>query len=157
MKTFRELVECLACKAGEFFFTLDGPRAGVSQKRIPREMLTLKVRDWTSEWSLPIWKFVEYLLGVCIKCKPASHEVHWRLIFKKYIKKIRTTLTEGGWTQFWLFVSSICYLPNHGKGKVVAHNLKLGKWKILDERFWLTGKMWRLSSFHGNMNDWIQP
>ena len=25
------------------------------------------------------------------------------------------------------------------------------------ERFWLTGKIWRFHSFHGNMNDWIQP
>ena len=29
--------------------------------------------------------------------------------------------------------------------------------KYADERFWLTGKIWRFCSFHGNMNDWIQP
>ena len=40
MKTFSELVECLACKVGVFFFTFHGLRVGVSQKRIPRERLT---------------------------------------------------------------------------------------------------------------------
>ena len=29
--------------------------------------------------------------------------------------------------------------------------------KYADERFWLTGKMLRFRSFHGNMNDLIQP
>ena len=31
--------------------------------------------------------------------------------------------------QFWQFVN-ICHLPNHGKRRVAAHKLKLGKWKI---------------------------
>ena len=44
MKTFSELVECLACKAGVIFLTFDGTRAGVSQKRIPRERLTCQNR-----------------------------------------------------------------------------------------------------------------
>ena len=29
----------------------------------------------------------------------------------------------------WQFVS-VCHLPNHGKRKVAAHKLKLGRWKI---------------------------
>ena len=29
--------------------------------------------------------------------------------------------------------------------------------KYIDERFLLTGKIWRFRSFRGNMCDWIQP
>ena len=45
---------------------------------------------------------------------------------------------------------------------VARERLQPGSWnlageKYTDERFWLTGKTWRFRSFHGNMNDWIQP
>ena len=41
----------------------------------------------------------------------------------------KTTAILRCWTQFWQFLS-ICHLPNHGKRKVAANKLKLGKWKI---------------------------
>ena len=69
---------------------------------------------------------------------------------------IQLTESYGGWTQCWQFVS-ICHLLNHGNRKVAAYKLKLASEKYTDERFWLTGKMWRFRCFHGNMNDWIQP
>ena len=31
-----------------------------------------RVRDWTSEWNLPVRKFVEYLPGVCIKMQASK-------------------------------------------------------------------------------------
>ena len=45
---------------------------------------------------------------------------------------------------------------------MARERLQLTDWNLVnekytDERFWLTGKMWRFQSFHGNMNDWIQP
>ena len=41
----------------------------------------------------------------------------------------KTTAILRCWTLFWQFLS-ICHLPNHGKRKVAANKLKLGKWKI---------------------------
>ena len=51
---------------------------------------------------------------------------------------------------FWQFVNT-CHLPNHGKRKVAAHKLKLGKWKIHWCKIWLTGKIWHFHRFHGNI------
>ena len=45
---------------------------------------------------------------------------------------------------------------------MARERLQLTSWnlaskKYTDDRFWLTGKIWRFRCFHGNMNDWIQP
>ena len=58
---------------------------------------------------------------------------------------------QVGWTQFWQFVSVFI-------GQIMARErLQLTSWnsaseKYTDERFWLTGKICRFRSFHGNMN-----
>ena len=54
-----------------------------------------------------------------------------------------------------LWVRVICQM-------MVRESLQLTGWnlaseKYTDEKFWLTGKIWHFRSFHGNMNDWIQP
>ena len=43
------------------------------------------------------------------------------------------------------------------RGRLQLTSWNLASEKYTDEKFWLTGKMWLLSSFHGNINDWIQP
>ena len=45
---------------------------------------------------------------------------------------------------------------------MARERLQLTSWNLANENytsetFWLTGKIWRFRSFHGNMNDWIQP
>ena len=45
---------------------------------------------------------------------------------------------------------------------MARERLQLESWNLASEkytnqRFWLTGKIWLFHSFHGNMNDWIQP
>ena len=55
--------------------------------------------------------------------------------------------------QFWQFV--ICQIMARERLQLTSWNLASEKYT--DEKFWLTGKIWRFRSFHGNMNDWIQP
>ena len=60
--------------------------------------------------------------------------------------------------QFWQFVSIqyvICQIMARERLQLTSWNLASEKYT--DEKFWLTGKIWRFRSFHGNMNDWIQP
>ena len=45
---------------------------------------------------------------------------------------------------------------------MASERLQLTSWnlaseKYTDRKFWLTGKIWRFRSFHGNINDWIHP
>ena len=49
----------------------------------------------------------------------------------------------------------ICQIMATERLQLTSWNLAIEKYT--DERSWLTDKMWRLWSCHGNMNDWIQP
>ena len=53
----------------------------------------------------------------------------------------------------WVYV--ICQIMARKRLQLTSSNLASEKYT--DERFWLAGKIWRFRSFHGNMNDWIQP
>jgi len=62
-------------------------------------------------------------------------------------------VAEHSFGSLWVYV--ICQI-------MAREGLQLTSWnladeKYTDERFWLTGKIWHFRSFHGNMNDWIQP
>ena len=74
-----------------------------------------------------------------------------------HIRTILCTLTlkvaEHSFGSLWVYV--ICQIMARERLQLTSWNLASEKYT--DERFWLTGKMWRFHSFHGNMNDWIQP
>ena len=59
-------------------------------------------------------------------------------------------VAEHCFGSLWIYV--ICQI-------MVRERLQITSWdlaseKYTDERFWLTVKMWRFRSFHGNMKDW---
>ena len=62
-------------------------------------------------------------------------------------------VAEHSFNSLWSYV--ICKIMARERLQLTSWNLESEKYT--DERFWLTGKMWRFRSFHGNMNDWIQP
>ena len=67
----------------------------------------------------------------------------------------RATLkvAEHSFGSLWLYV--ICSIMARKRLQLTSWNL--ANENYTNERFWLTGKFWRFRSFHGNMNDWIQP
>ena len=73
------------------------------------------------------------------------------LIFR--INWIRIKVAQHCFASLWVYV--ICQIMARGRLQLTSWNL--ASEKCTDERFWLTGKIWRFRSFHGNMNDWIQP
>ena len=62
-------------------------------------------------------------------------------------------VAEHSFGSFWVQV--ICQIMAGERLQLSSRNLASEKYN--GERFWLTGKIWRFRSFHGNMNDWIQP
>ena len=71
--------------------------------------------------------------------------------FHKYVFQIK--VAEHSFGSLWLCV--ICQIMARDRLPLTSWNLASEKYT--DERFWVTGKKWRFHSFHGNMNDWIQP
>ena len=65
----------------------------------------------------------------------------------------RFKVAEHSFGSLWVHV--ICQIMTIERLQLT--NWNLASEKYTDERFWLTGKIWRFRSFHGNMNDWIQP
>ena len=98
------------------------------------EKLSLKL-EWSIRRSQPRSKGRRETLGTNGK------EVSWSL---------RWLNTVGS---LWVYV--ICQIMARERLQLTSWNL--ASEKCTDERFWLTGKSWRFRSFHGNMNDWIQP
>ena len=62
-------------------------------------------------------------------------------------------VAEHSFRSLWVYV--ICQIMAREGLQLTSWNLASEKYT--DERFWLTGKIWRFRSFHGNINDWIQP
>ena len=61
-------------------------------------------------------------------------------------------LAEHSFGSFWVYSFAKSW-----QEKGCSSQAELASEKYTDEKFWLTGKMWRFRSFYGNMNDWIQP
>ena len=72
-----------------------------------------------------------------------------------YLEAIRwlVKVVEHSFGSLWVYV--ICQIMARERLQLTSWNLASENYT--DERFWLTGKTWRCRSFHGNMNDWIQP
>ena len=68
-------------------------------------------------------------------------------------KLLAVKVAKHSFGSLWLYV--ICQIM--ARERLLLTSWKLASEKCTDERFWLTGKNWRFPSFHGNMNDWIQP
>ena len=62
-------------------------------------------------------------------------------------------VAEHSFGILWVYV--ICQIMARERLQLTSWNLASEKYT--DERFWLTGKISSFRSFHGNMNDWIQP
>ena len=62
-------------------------------------------------------------------------------------------LAEHSLGSLWVYV--ICQIMARKRLQLTSWNLE--REKYTDETFWLTGKIWRFCSFHGNMDDWLQP
>ena len=62
-------------------------------------------------------------------------------------------VAEHSFGSLWVYV--ICQIMAREKLQLTGWHLASEKYT--DKRFWLTGKIWRFRSFHGNMNDLIQP
>ena len=62
-------------------------------------------------------------------------------------------VAEHSFGSLWLCV--ICQIMARERLLLTSWNLAIEK--CTDKRFWLTDKNWRFRSFHGNMDDWIQP
>ena len=60
-------------------------------------------------------------------------------------------VAEHSFCSLWIYV--ICQIMVRERLQITSWNLASEKYT--DKRFWLTVKMWRFRSFHGNMNDWI--
>ena len=75
-------------------------------------------------------------------------------IFEPYFVKYEVfKVAEHSFGRLWVYV--ICQIMARERLQLTSWNLAGGK--HIDKRLWLTGKIWRFRSFHGNMNDWIQP
>ena len=62
-------------------------------------------------------------------------------------------VAEHSFGSLWLYV--ICQIM--ARERLLLTSWNLASEKCTDKRFWLTDKNWRFRSFHGNMDDWIQP
>ena len=62
-------------------------------------------------------------------------------------------VAEHSFDNLWLCV--ICQIM--ARERLLLASWNLASEKCTDERFWWTGNNWRFRSFHGNINDWIQP
>ena len=62
-------------------------------------------------------------------------------------------VAEHSFGILWVYV--ICQIMARERLELTSWNLASEEYT--DERFWLTGKISSFRSFHGNMNDWIQP
>ena len=74
-------------------------------------------------------------------------------LFCPFIDDTVVKVVEHSFGSLWVYV--ICQIMARERLQLTSWNLASEKYT--DERFWLTGKTWRFRSFHGNMNDWIQP
>ena len=81
-------------------------------------------------------------------CRTGKWSILQEFKSQKYFK-----VAERSFGSLWVYV--ICQIMAREKLQLTSWNLASEKYT--DERFLLTGKMWRFRSFHGNMNDWIQP
>ena len=128
-------------------FLLDAP---VSRSRRP-----LKIRDFVWEikyWDLRTLNNVKSNFSfneMNKKDLPAMYSTEFRYVLVVLLFKVG----EHSFGSLWLYV--ICQIMARERFLVTSWNLATEK--CTDERFWLTGKSWRFRSFHGNMNDWIQP
>ena len=79
---------------------------------------------------------------------------HWLMIvFGLSTTNFLFKVAEHSFGSSWVYV--LCQIMARERLQLKSWNLA-GE-KYTDERFWLAGKMWRFRSFHGDMNDWIQP
>ena len=62
-------------------------------------------------------------------------------------------VAEHSFGSLWVYV--ICQTMARERLQLTSWNLESETYT--DEKFWLTGEIWGFRSFHGNMNDWIQP
>ena len=62
-------------------------------------------------------------------------------------------VSEHSFGSLWVYV--ICQIMARERLQLTTRNLASEKYT--DRKFWMTSKMWRFRSFHGNMSDWIQP
>ena len=69
------------------------------------------------------------------------------------VRNMNFKVAEHSFGSLWVYV--IYQIMARERLQLTSWNLASEKYT--DERFWLTGKIWRFRSFHGNMNDWIQP
>ena len=69
------------------------------------------------------------------------------------VRNMNVKVAEHSFGSLWVYV--IYQIMARERLQLTSWNLASEKYT--DERFWLTGKIWRFRSFHGNMNDWIQP
>jgi len=76
-----------------------------------------------------------------------------RLNWFRYWSLFQLKVAEHSFGSLWVY--AICQIMAREWVQLTSWNLASEKYT--DERFWLTGKMWRFCSFHGNMNNWMQP
>ena len=106
---------------------------------------------WGS-WSFLNEKFGDNYLLKCLYFTP-YHENAWLLkATGQPYSHFPIKVAEHSFGSFWLYV--ICQIMAREGLQLTSWNLASGNY--IDERFWLTGKIWHFCSFHGNMNDWIQ-
>ena len=75
-------------------------------------------------------------------------------IFEPYFVKYEVfKVAEHSFGGLWVYV--ICQIMARERLQLTCWNLASEKYT--DEKFWLTGKIWPFPSFHGNINNWIQP
>ena len=109
------------------------------------------------------WKCIEtrIFMWICRLEGLASHWMAYQAILCYYL-----TIIEWGWgssEEFWRWLEEdviwrgrrpyFRWLNSFGRLQLTSWNLASEKYT--DERFWLTGKIWRFRGFHGNMKDWI--
>ena len=108
----------------------------------------LKRRTW--------WPRICFLYEVQNKLAPARIQNYFTHVSDIHSYNTRLHLfkvVEHSFGSLWVYV--ICQIMARERLQLTSWNLASEKYT--DERFWLTGKTWRFRSFHGNMNDWIQP
>ena len=83
----------------------------------------------------------------------AFQHVRCHALLLSFLSGLLLKVAEHSFGSLWEYV--ICQIMAREGLQPTSWNLAVEKYT--DERFWLTGKIWHFRSFHGNMNDWIQP
>ena len=86
-----------------------------------------------------------------------NHKIEILVVTESQSMRLYREYSPLRWLNTVLAVSEYMSFAKSRQEKGFSLQAETWQVKSTDESLWLTGKIWRFRSFHGKINDWMQP